>query len=723
MQTKAPVDERLTYSIPVRADAYRPVALEISGITDEYLAKYKLSMLSKPSKVEAIIPDFSRTDSELASLGLIREQDGWHIDGPNREWFPSPLTEDSIVVGYGTKADGTPDIGFCSQQEFGSIYADTAEYDAGEIAYIDPASRDKMVTIAATKHAVGEFAIVPPGTLVHTNEGDVVAADGQVLVINERSSSVYLSDIKEVLKRYVADPMSPASSEVFDKLLSYSSDTSVGFESVTDAFFSADRDKKAYTGDSVENLHESFRKSAELVDTLSAEVGSSINALSFSGRIEQAKSMLHDTASNPEFSREQMLNRVVYIMARLLPKTNNHQHLKGSVPKATILELATQHGFNTDDINSIETAYSMGAAGFKDLNEFNDSYGAIGRAIRTPSDYQRAVQSIMTEATRSGQVSVEVRCSVIGQRDENGEPLAPEAATENLLAAMDATRAELADDAPATSLVFLGYRGRDWKPEEVTEHARLAVKFATKYPTKKFGFDIAGPEDTGYGPAYFQEAYQLIRDYNNAIATGEIAGETIGVTTHAGETPTFDDGRPGQESVEEALAMGAVRVGHGIQSVLSQGTLDTLKASGATVEICGVCNITSIPVNTRGMAIHPIQQFISRNIPVTICTDNDAICGTDITKEYAQFLFSGHSEVMNWKTVKQIAAQGIESSFITSAEKAKALNQFGRQVRIIERITESAIAEINHTQMARDGASALIAIDHLAAGQTDARTS
>ncbi len=160
----------------------------------------------------------------------------------------------------------------------------------------------------------------------------------------------------------------------------------------------------------------------------------------------------------------------------------------------------------------------------------------------------------------------------------------------------------------------------------------------------------------------------------------------IGVTIHAGETPTYNEGKSGNESIEEALEMGANRIGHGVQAVSNLETLDHLKKSGATVEICGVCNISSIPLNTEGMAIHPVQELVNQEIPITICTDNDAICGTNITKEYAQFLLTGHSELMNWNNVKEVAKNGIKSSFISERDKEQALKIFNERIRIIERL-------------------------------------
>lgn len=668
----------------------------IESAKDQLVRESKLSMLSQPNKIQALIPNLQAPEAELIALGLQKEGGKWYV--PNRKYFPNSLGEDSIIINYGQREDGSYDLGFCSQEEFGKIYADSAQYEQGKISYVNTADIKKGEFINATKCATGEFTLVPAGTIVKTNEGEVTVKPGEILIVNENKNSIFVTNISEILKRYIADPMNPASAEAFELLVQFEEgrknqnpeELPKLFTKLVENYNALERKVKTYeaysTETTIETLRDDYKLASEIVKVLDEGISSRINSLNFQERVNQAREVLKEIVQDPNLAPEQKDLKISYILAKLLPKTNNHQHLKGSVPMETTLLLAKAHDLSTDQISLIQTAYQRGAEGFKNLDEFNKAYGAIGSVIRTPEDYQAAVRGIITEATRSGQLTVEIRCSVIGQRDASGNVIDPRLATENILQAISQSCNEIGEEAPKTAFTFLGYRGRDWKPEEVMEHAKLAVGFAQKYPDKKFSFDLAGPEDTGYSPAYFREAFDLIKAYNNKIKSGELKGELIGITLHAGETPSYNNGLQGSGAVDEAIAMGADRIGHGVQAITSPETLDRLKRSGATVEICGVCNVSSIPLNTRGMAVHPIQEFIHRDIPVTICTDNDAICGTNITKEYAQFLLTGHDQLMNWNNVKEVARQGIKSSFIPDADKERALKTFNERIRIIERL-------------------------------------
>lgn len=669
---------------------------KIEGANDQVIKERKLSMMSKPNEIKAMIPNLDLPDNELKALGLEKEDDGWHV--PNRQYFPNPINRDSIIINYGRKEDGTVDLGFCSQEEFKTIYAYSDQYKQGKITYINPTEIKNGEVIDATKCATGEFTLMPEGTQVKTNEGDIAIRPGQILIVNENKNSVFASDISEILKRYVADPMNPASKKAFELLDSFEKQKKLSkpeklselFNKLVSEYNEIEREAKSYKAyfseTDVESLRDDFKHAAEVVKELDNEISTKINSLNFNQRIQEARIVLREIISDSKNTPEQENIKISYVLARLLPKTNNHQHLKGSVPMETLLERAQIHNFSEEQITAIKNAYTNGEAGFENLDAFNKAYGIIGSAIRTPEDYQAAVKGIIEEATRAGQLTTEIRCSVIGQRDASGNNLDPYTATENILEAMETSRSNIGKEAPMAGFTFLGYRGRDWKPEEVIEHAKLAVEFAQKYPEKKFSFDIAGPEDTGYNPIYFKKGFDLIKEYNNKIKSGKIKGELIGITIHAGETPTYNEGNSGNKSIEEALDMGADRIGHGVQAISNLETLDRLEKSGATVEICGVCNISSIPLNTKGMAIHPVQEFISRDIPITICTDNDAICGTNITKEYAQFLLTGHSKLMNWNNIKEVAKNGIKSSFISDKDKEQALRIFNERIRIIERI-------------------------------------
>lgn len=674
----------------------------ILTIDSPQIKSFKLSVLSKPNEVQAFIPDLNSSDEELQALELEKEDDGWHV--PNRDWFPNTIGESDIVIMY-----SEDDLGFCSQEEFGRIYANSADYKHGKINYIDPNQLQLNQIIDATKCATGEFCLLQEGTTIETNEGIVKTEAGQAVVVNEVKNSLFATDIQDtILNRYIADPLNPASAVAYRQLEEFCAkkddmtpeEVSTAYNRLYERFNQIQRSVKLYDifGDSeTEDLPTTLKGEYELAskvsEMLDKEVFERINAMDFETRLAQAKKVLKEIVGNEDLTSNQRNVLISAVKVRLLPKTNSHQHLKGSVPEDVLLAMARAHNFDSKQIENIKVAYAEGRDGFDNLDDFNKAYSAIASAIRTPSDYRLSVKAIIEEAVRQGQLTTEIRCAVLGQRNENGEPLSPDDAIENILGAIKETCEEIerqGGDPPYTGFTLLGYRGKDWKPEEVLEHAELAVKYAKKYPDLKFGFDLAGPEDAGYKPKFFEKAFNVIKEYNKSIKESGAIGESVGVTVHAGETPTCDD-MPGHLAVEEALEMGSDRIGHGVQAINSAETMEKLKESKATVEICGVCNVLSIPLNTEGLPTHPIQEFIENDIPITICSDNDAICGTKISKEYMQFLLTGHDSFMNWNTVKEVGRNGIKTAFITEVDRTKALGEFNSRIRRIETLVKSML--------------------------------
>jgi adenosine deaminase len=149
--------------------------------------------------------------------------------------------------------------------------------------------------------------------------------------------------------------------------------------------------------------------------------------------------------------------------------------------------------------------------------------------------------------------------------------------------------------------------------------------------------------------------------------------------------------------------MGAIRIGHGIQlaKYLKETeknnpeefnrVLNMVKEKGITVEICGVCNIQSIPINSEGMELHAIQIFLDYGIPVTICTDNDAICGTNISKEYTQFLLTGHSNFMDWNAIKKSVRDGVDAAFISDVDKADVRNELENRIAKVQKLYDDKV--------------------------------
>ena len=681
----------------------------------------QVSMLAKGEPREAFLPDFNKSEM-LKEMGFTQGADGkWYHS--NRDWYPNALSNKDVVYVFKRDASGKPiDTGFGPSAELNTLYVRSEDFDANNMKFVNPSTMKPGEIISVKKCASGSFCILPVGTKLFTSEGIVEVKEGDIVNVKEAKNSIHVTKMTDIANMYKADPLNPTSKKLFNLISDFktkegtlSSTERITYQAeIADSFSRINRSQQLceVLGDNTTpptTLRGEFELAAQISKKLDDKYLSKIDVSNFDTALKQARVVLTEIYQDKSLTDIQRNAAVTAVMVRLLPKTNAHQHLKGSVPKDVTLELARQKGFSTDEIAKIEASYSKGEKGYDTLTDFNDSYGAIGRPVSTPEDYRAAIKGIVREALKQGQLTTEIRCACDSLRDTSGKPLSPEEGTEAIISAIESVKSEYRAqgiEPPKTGFVFLTYRGRDWDgslPSAVMQ-AKEAVKAAIKHPEMKFGFDVAGPEDSGYGPKYFKEALDIIKDYNNKVDSGEIKGERIGITMHAGETPTFDGGRPGYLSVEEAIEMGVDRVGHGVQAVLNPETMQKMKDSGITVEICGVCNVQSIPINTRGLAMHPIQEFIDKGIHLSLCTDNDAICGSNVSKEYMQFLMTGHSNFMDWNNVKQSARDGIRSAFISEADKVTATQTLETRINQIQGLLTEVQGKANAAQLVHNQA-------------------
>jgi adenosine deaminase len=668
----------------------------------------KFSILSKPNRVKAFRPDFSNP-ANLKEKGLIFENNNWYV--PNRKDFPGAIKENDIVINYGKNPDGKTDLGTYSQKDFEDIYVNSKDYDSGKIRPIRTSNFARGEYFYATKCASGGFCFVPTGTKIKIKNGLTRIKPGEIIMINDGENNLFISKFNGAfISRYMPDPMNPAAKAVYNLIKNAGEDqdklSPQKLAKLHKALYkkinNLPRTQKMYKirnaseSEKEISLQQEYKLASNMANKLESEIFQRINALNFNERLEQAKIVLQDIVNDKSLTDTEKRIRISAVQVRLLPKTNNHQHLKGSVSKDFVINLLQQKG-RSSEIPKVENAYTQAEKGFDKLEDFNKGYAIITDGIDTIEDLKSAIKSNLFNAVKQGQMTAEIRTAIYQAKDSSGKIIESENYVEAIIDAIKNTCKDIkrqGGEPPKVGFVGLLQRTRAYNFDEQLSKANVLINVAKKHPEMKFGMDIAGPEEVGHKAMDFKPAIDAIKEYNKQVEQNKIKAEKIGITIHSGETPKYN-GVEGYNSVAESIKLGADRIGHGLQATNSPEVMKKLKESGMTVEICGVCNISSIPANTKEFKQHPIQEFIKNNIPITLCTDNDAVCGTNLSKEYMLFMLTGHDMFMNWNTVKKVAENGIKVSFIKDSEKNNLLNKFQNRIRIIENTTREYLNLLN----------------------------
>ena len=278
-----------------------------------------------------------------------------------------------------------------------------------------------------------------------------------------------------------------------------------------------------------------------------------------------------------------------------------HNHLDGSLPVATVLELARMSGvvLPADTVDGIRT-YLTVEPDCTSLNEYLEKFAIPVSVLQTGECLEKAVYDTMKDLDARGVCYAELRFAP-GQHLQRG--LTQEQVTAAAIRGLNKALAELQIRG---QLILCCMRGAD---EAVN---RETIDVTREFLTKGVCCaDLAGAE-----------ALFFTGDYKSLFAYA--AEQGVPYVIHAGEAD-------GPDSMWAAIEMGAKRIGHGIAAVQDEKLMAYLKEHRIPLEVCVTSN-----VQTKGAASyeeHPILRMLDNGIVVTMNTDNMTVSGTDLDNE------------------------------------------------------------------------------------------
>ena len=300
-----------------------------------------------------------------------------------------------------------------------------------------------------------------------------------------------------------------------------------------------------------------------------------------------------------------------------LKKAELHLHLEGSVEPETLLEIdpaLTQE--------KVEEAY-----GYTDFLGFLRSYKWVNLRLTQPAHFALIARRLLERLSAQNVVYAEINLSV-------GVWLWRELPFEPYFAAIAAEAAR-----SPVRVRFILDAVRQFGVEGAWEVARLG---AGNQERGVIGFGIGG--DEARGPALeFREVFAWARQQGLHLAP------------HGGETM-------GPQTVWDALECGAERIGHGIGAIDDPALVRRLAERRIPLEICITSNLRTGAV--ASLRAHPLRRLYDAGVPVTLNTDDPAMFGTKLEREYeiAATAF-GFTE----QELSGVAANAFEFAFDESA--------------------------------------------------------
>ena len=341
---------------------------------------------------------------------------------------------------------------------------------------------------------------------------------------------------------------------------------------------------------------------------------------------------------------------------RQAPKALLHDHLDGGLRPSTIIDLASEYGYDdlpTTDPDALATWIRRGADR-KSLELYLETFAHTVGVMQERDAIVRVAAECAEDLAADGVSYAEVR-------------MAPELCTERGLTLDEAVEAMLdgfrlgSERAAAAGrqivmkLLVTAMR----QAARSMEVAECAVRWRD---AGVVGFDVAGPEK-GFPPTRYLDAFEYVRRDN------------FHITIHAGES--F-----GLPSIWEALQFaGAERLGHGVRivddiTVRDDGTVELgrlatfVRDRRVPLEMCPTSNVHTGAA--ASVADHPIDLLRRLRYRVTVNTDNRLMSNVTLSSEFAALdeAFGIGLGEMEWMTIN-----AMKSAFAPFDERLRIINE------------------------------------------------
>jgi aminodeoxyfutalosine deaminase len=327
-------------------------------------------------------------------------------------------------------------------------------------------------------------------------------------------------------------------------------------------------------------------------------------------------------ASVPQFIRD-------------LPKAELHLHLEGAIEPATLMELAANQG------QPMAAEQAANLYNYSDFSGFLRAFRGVTERLRTPEDYELVTYRLMEHLAAQNVVYAEVIVS-IGAYTYWGRQV------DEIFAGLERGR-ERGERDFGVNLMWIFDAVRHFGPDAAQCVAEHAARLRDR---NVIAFGIGGDERRA-APELFEQVYRYAKQHG------------LRLTAHAGETV-------GPESVWGALrVLKAERIGHGLNSWKDRELLAYLVQEQVPVEISVTSNVRTGSI--ASIERHPVKTYYDLGMMITLNTDDPAIFGTSIGREYqlAQDVFG-----FTGGQLRQLAMNSFTASFLPEAKKREYLRLF-----------------------------------------------
>lgn len=319
-----------------------------------------------------------------------------------------------------------------------------------------------------------------------------------------------------------------------------------------------------------------------------------------------------------------------------LPKIELHCHLDGSVRLSTLKAYGIQEHILKADLSELELrSLAEVSEDCPSLADYLKRFDLPLKIMQTEEALTRITKELVEDASADGVKYIEIRFAP-HLHQERGLTL-------NAIISAVIKGAKAGELSTGTRANIILCCMRHLPPSSSVALVEAGRPFLGQGVV---ALDLAGDEHN-YPPEHHSEAFDLAKAYGYHI------------TVHAGETGIVENIR---KSVEKLHAQ---RIGHGVSLYKDPMLLEEIKASGIPLEMCPTSNLHTKAADSY--EAHPLHEYLSKDVRVTLNTDNRTVSGITMTQETVNMLSSGLNEAQ----LQTLYMNAVDVIFDSAEEKAR----------------------------------------------------
>ncbi len=326
------------------------------------------------------------------------------------------------------------------------------------------------------------------------------------------------------------------------------------------------------------------------------------------------------------------LNRYI----RLIPKTELHLHIEGSLEPELMFAMAKKNGVN---IKYKSEAELRAAYNFNNLQEFLDLYYAGADVLITEEDFYDLTIAYLRKADEDNVVHTEI---FFDPQTHTSRGVAFDTVVKGITRALDDGKKQMGI---SSHLIMCFLRHLDEKSAQET------LDYALDYKDKIIGVGLDSSE-LGNPPSKFANVFKRAQK------------EGFLTVAHAGEEGPA-------EYVWEALnLLNVKRIDHGVQSINDKKLIAELVKKQMPLTVCPLSNLKLKVVSD--LKDLPLKRMMDKNILVTINSDDPSYFGGYVNQNYLE---TAQALNLTKDDVLLLAKNSFTASFLTNAEKKHFLDK------------------------------------------------